>query len=56
MKNKILPILVLALFLDTFAIAKTGNKVIIGTIDSIQSKILNEQRKVWVYFPDNGSH
>lgn len=29
--------------------------MIIGTIDSIQSKILNEQRKIWIYIPDNGS-
>ena len=32
--------------------AQTNNKVEIGTIDSIQSKILGEQRKVWVYVPD----
>ncbi len=55
MKNKILPFLVLALLFGTAAIAQTGNKVIIGTIDSIQSKILNEQRKIWVYVPNNGS-
>ena len=55
MKNKILPFLVLALLLGTSAIAQTNNKVIIGTIDSIHSKILNEQRKIWVYVPNNGS-
>jgi len=55
MKNKTLPFLVLALFLGTSAIAQKGKKVILGTIDSIQSKILNEQRKIWVYVPNNGS-
>ncbi len=30
-----------------------SNKIIIGNIDSIQSKILNEQRKVWVHVPDS---
>lgn len=33
--------------------AQTDNKVVIGTIDSIQSKILNEKRKIWVYVPPN---
>ncbi|MEP6610973.1 MAG: alpha/beta hydrolase-fold protein, partial [Mucilaginibacter sp.] len=30
-----------------------NNKITIGTIDSVQSKILNENRGVWVYVPDN---
>jgi len=50
MKTKIL--LLLAVFLSTSAIAQKDNRVVIGTIDSIQSKILNEQRKVWVYVPN----
>jgi uncharacterized protein len=29
------------------------NKIIIGTIDSLHSKILNEERKIWIYVPDN---
>ncbi|MBK8946294.1 MAG: alpha/beta hydrolase [Ignavibacteriae bacterium] len=36
-------------------IAQTDNRIVIGCIDSIQSKILNEQRKVWVYVPDQGA-
>ena len=37
----------------TFCVqAQTDNKVIIGTIDSVYSGILNEQRKIWVYTPD----
>ncbi len=35
--------------------AQTNNKVEIGTIDSIQSKILGEQRKVWVFVPDGAN-
>ena len=36
-----------------FGNAQTDNKIVIGTIDSIQSKILNEKRKIWVYVPPN---
>ena len=32
-----------------------GNKVNIGTIDSLQSNILGEQRKIWVYVPDGAN-
>lgn len=31
------------------------NKVVIGTIDSLQSNILGEQRKIWVHVPDQGA-
>lgn len=34
------------------ASAQNDNKIIIGKIDSVYSKILNEQRKIWVYTPD----
>jgi predicted alpha/beta superfamily hydrolase len=34
------------------ALAQNDNKIIIGKIDSVYSKILNEQRKIWVYTPD----
>lgn len=30
-----------------------NNKITIGTIDTVQSKTLNESRAVWVYVPDN---
>ncbi|GEO12147.1 alpha/beta hydrolase-fold protein [Segetibacter aerophilus] len=30
-----------------------NNKITIGTIDTVQSNILNENRGVWVYVPDN---
>ena len=29
----------------------SDNKILIGTIDSLHSKILNEERKIWVYVP-----
>jgi uncharacterized protein len=38
------------LLLSCYAYAQ-GNKVVIGNIDSLQSKVLGEQRKVWVYVP-----
>jgi predicted alpha/beta superfamily hydrolase len=33
--------------------AQTDNRIVIGTIDSVYSKVLNEQRKIWVYVPDD---
>jgi hypothetical protein len=36
------------------ASAQSENKVVIGTIDSIHSKILDEQRKIWIYVPNSG--
>jgi predicted alpha/beta superfamily hydrolase len=35
--------------------APTDNKITIGTIDSLHSNILKENRKIWVYVPDEGS-
>ncbi|HEX5155545.1 MAG TPA: alpha/beta hydrolase-fold protein [Parafilimonas sp.] len=32
--------------------AQKDNKIVIGKVDSVYSKILNEQRKVWIYTPD----
>ena len=43
----------------TFAAeAQNDNKIVIGKIDSVYSKTLNEQRKVWIYTPDmtSGNH
>lgn len=33
------------------AYVQNDNKIVIGTIDSVQSKILDQQRKIWVYTP-----
>jgi predicted alpha/beta superfamily hydrolase len=43
----------MTVFLSTKA--QTDNKIIIGKIDSIQSNILNEKRKIWVYVPGDGA-
>lgn len=34
--------------------SQTDNKIVIGKIDSIQSTILNEKRKIWIYVPGEG--
>lgn len=52
MKKSTLSILASLLFIC--AVAQQDNKITIGVIDSVQSKILNEQRKVWVYVPNGG--
>src|SRR5690242_2118293 len=31
-----------------------NNKIVIGTVDSVYSQILGEQRKIWVYVPNSG--
>jgi len=47
--------LVIALtFCDLLHAQTIDNKIVIGAIDSIQSTILNEQRKLWVYVPNSG--
>jgi len=32
--------------------AQSNNQILLGAIDSIDSKILKEERKIWVYVPD----
>ncbi len=53
MKRSIL--LSLLFILTLCSCAQTNGKIVLGTIDSIQSKILNEQRKIWVYVPDGNN-
>src|SRR6478672_8935660 len=43
---------ILSAFLTFSAQAQNDNKIVIGKIDSVHSKILGEQRKIWVYTPD----
>lgn len=31
------------------------NKIVIGTIDSIYSTVLHEERKIWVYVPSSNN-
>jgi len=45
-------LLVLSAVIALNAQSQNDNKIVIGKIDSVYSKILNEQRKVWVYTPD----
>ena len=57
MKNlKFISALLLVFITQIHCKAQTKNDVVIGTIDSIESKILGEQRKVWVYVPDQGGN
>src|SRR5215213_1269835 len=53
MKNTILAIFVFAFSLITSA--QNEGKITIGTIDSVESKILSEKRKIWVYVPNSGN-
>jgi len=39
--------------LSLYASAQLSDKIVIGTIDSIYSKILNEPRKIWVHVPNS---
>lgn len=53
-----IPILLCGLILYSSACnpdkSKTSdNKIVIGTIDSLYSKILNEERKIWIYVPSS---
>ena len=51
MKKLLISVIVIAISFS--ALAQQYNKVTIGTIDSIQSTILKEQRKIWVYVPES---
>ena len=42
-------------FISICVNAQKDNKIVIGTIDSIQSKILNEKRKFRIYVPTASS-
>jgi predicted alpha/beta superfamily hydrolase len=46
---------VVALAFSVIMFAQADNKITIGTIDSVPSKILNENRKIWVYLPNGGN-
>ena len=53
MKKLIIALLVV--LISTTGFAQKDNNVTIGKIDSLQSKILGEQRKVWVYVPSGAA-
>jgi predicted alpha/beta superfamily hydrolase len=52
MKNLTLLLVFSALSVAVYA--QTDNRIVMGTIDSVQSNILNEKRKVWIHVPDGG--
>src|ERR1043165_284878 len=43
---------VLSAVITFTAQSQSDNKIVIGKIDSVYSKVLGEQRKIWVYTPD----
>lgn len=50
MKNLLFTSLLVSFFITSNA--QSNNKIEIGTIDTLNSKILNEKRAVWVYVPN----
>lgn len=55
MKNIICAVTVIITMACGFLIQAqpVNNQIVIGSIDSLQSKILNEERKIWVYVPNS---
>jgi predicted alpha/beta superfamily hydrolase len=53
MKKIYLLILFLSLYITSTAQTIENNNLIIGKVDSIKSKILNTNRKVWIYLPSS---
>ena len=53
LKQTLLLISFIALLLNCQS--QSDNKIVIGKIDSINSKILNENRKIWIYVPEEVS-
>ena len=45
-------LLILLIIFSLGGYAQKDNKIIIGTVDSVYSSVLKEQRKVWVYVPN----
>ncbi len=58
-KNPVRNFIYLLLFLPVFCFGQTNNqkdnKIIIGTIESIHSAILNEEREVLIYIPNSST-
>jgi uncharacterized protein len=45
---KYLPVALIIVAFNFCGKAQSDNKIVIGTVDSIQSKILKEKRKIWI--------
>lgn len=54
--NKTIILLFLIFWVNLVFAQQKENKIIIGTVDSVQSNILGEKRKIWVYVPDPDSN
>jgi predicted alpha/beta superfamily hydrolase len=44
------------LLVITSCAQKKDNKIVVGKIDTVNSKILKEKRQIWVYVPDDGGN
>lgn len=58
-KTKPMQKISLLLFLICFGYASTAqkdNRIVIGTVDSVRSAVLNETRKIWIYVPNRNSN
>ena len=49
--KKLLSIALFSAYILAIDAQTNDNKIVLGNIDSISSKILNEKRKIWVYVP-----
>lgn len=47
---------IVVLFVTSTCFSQTNNNIIIGKIDTVRSKILNETRRVWVYVPASANN
>ena len=54
MKNFLLTAILIVSY-SIYAQTIRNNQIVIGTVDSVHSKILNETRQVWVYIPGQGA-
>ena len=52
MQTRISLFLLLFIVTETFAQTRANNQLIIGTVDSINSKILHEKRSIWISMPE----
>ncbi len=50
---KYISLIIACIFISLRGIAQTDNKIVIGKVDSVYSATLKENRKVWVYLPND---
>ncbi|MBK7183909.1 MAG: alpha/beta hydrolase [Bacteroidetes bacterium] len=44
------------IFIISFSFGQVSNKISIGTVDSVYSQILKENREIWVYVPESAKN